>query len=92
MERLGDTNRDIFDVWYFFKQRWEINTEIIKKRTNLSFKDFLQKALEALEKYDDRSILAGMGDLLDNKQTAWVKIHLKGDTVFLLKNHLLMLK
>ena len=85
MERLGDTNRDIFDVWYFLKQRWEINTKIIEQRTALSFTDFLQKVIAALEKFDDRSILAGMGDLLDNKQKAWVKAHLKNDVIFQLK-------
>jgi len=33
----------------------------------------------------DRNILSGMGELMDEKQKAWVKNNLKKDTIFLLK-------
>lgn len=88
MERLGDINRDIFDVWYFLKERWDINHQIVERRTSLSFNDFLQKAIDALEKFDDTAILAGMGELLDNKQKSWVKAHLIEDTIFQLRARL----
>lgn len=91
-ERLGNTNRDIFDVWYFLKQLWDINNKIIETRTGLSFVDFLKKAINNLEKFDDTAILAGMGELLDNKQKAWVKSHLKQETLFLLKSYLSVLQ
>ncbi|MCP6718585.1 MAG: hypothetical protein KJI70_03595 [Patescibacteria group bacterium] len=32
-----------------------------------------------------REILSGMGELLDEKQGAWVKVNLKKDVLFLLK-------
>lgn len=84
-ERLGKINRDIFDVWYFLKQPWDINIKIVENRTGLSFSEFLQKAINALEKFDDTAILAGMGELLDNKQKSWVKANLKSSAIFLLK-------
>jgi len=84
-ERESKTNRDIFDVWYFLQNDWLINKEIIEKRTEMSFKDFLQKCIGLVEKVENKNILAGMGELLDEKQKAWAKVHLKEDALFQLK-------
>ncbi len=84
-ERLGTTNRDIFDVWFFLKNNWPINEKIIELRTNMSMKEFLKKCIIELEKMSDRGILSGLGELLDAQQKAWVKKHLRVETIFLLK-------
>lgn len=84
-ERIGKTNRDIFDVYFFFHNNWPVNKEIVENRTEMSYKDFLQKSINALEKVSDRNILSGMGELLDEKQKNWVKSKLKTETIFLLK-------
>ncbi|MBY0353241.1 nucleotidyl transferase AbiEii/AbiGii toxin family protein [Candidatus Babeliales bacterium] len=85
IERIGKTNRDIFDTWFFLKNNWPVNEEIIKKRTDLSMKQFLQKCMTELESMSDRSILSGIGELLDEKQKAWAKTKLRSETIFLLK-------
>lgn len=84
-ERLGKTNRDIFDVWYFLKSDWPINKEIVEKRTRMPFKNFLQICVESVKKISDRHILAGMGELLDEKMKSWTKQNLKKDLLFLLQ-------
>lgn len=84
-ERMGRANRDIFDIWFFLKNNWPINREIVEKRTGMIFRDFLGKCIVSLEKMPDRGILAGMGELLDEKQKGWVKANLRKDTIFLLK-------
>lgn len=84
-ERLGRTNRDIFDVWFFLRHDWPINKEIVEKRTGVLFNVFLKKCIDALEKMSDRGILAGMGELLNEKQKIWAKTNLRSDTIFLLK-------
>lgn len=84
-ERIGKTSRDIFDVWFFLENDWPINREIIKSRTRLSVKDFLQKCINSLEKVPDRDILSGVGELLNEKQKAWARAKLKTETIFLLK-------
>jgi predicted nucleotidyltransferase component of viral defense system len=84
-ERIGKTNRDIFDVWFFFKNNWPINTTIVELRTDMSYQSFLQLCIHNLEKMSNRAILSGIGELLDNKQNAWVKTHLLPETIFLLK-------
>lgn len=84
-ERIGRANRDIFDVWFFLKNNWPIHKEIVEKRMKMSFKESLQKCIMTLEKIPDRGILSGMGELLDAKQKAWAKEHLRAETIFLLK-------
>lgn len=84
-ERIGKTNRDIFDVWYFLHKDWPVNKEILEFRTGVSFKEFLRKCIDSLEKMTDQNILAGMGELLDVKQKDWVKTKLRTETIFLLK-------
>lgn len=88
IERIGTTNRDIFDVWFFLKNHWPINEAIIIKRTGLSMSKFLQECIDTLEKISDRGILSGVGELLDAKQKAWVKKNLRSETIFFLKTRL----
>ena len=84
-ERIGKTNRDIFDVYFFLKDNWPVNKQIVEKRTGMTYKEFLQKNIDLLEKTTDRNILSGMGELLDEKQKAWVKSKLRKETIFLMK-------
>jgi predicted nucleotidyltransferase component of viral defense system len=84
-ERIGAANRDIYDVWFFLNKDWPINKKIVEERTGMPFKNFLEKCIEALEKLPDRGILAGMGELLDEKQKIWAKEKLKTETIFQLK-------
>lgn len=84
-ERLGTTNRDIFDTWFFLKNNWPVNEKIIEKRTGMAMKEFLQKCIDELESMSDRGILSGLGELLDPKQKVWAKEKLRTDTIFLLK-------
>jgi len=84
-ERIGRTNRDIFDVQFILAHDWPVNKKIVEIRTGMTYKDFLNKAIDAMEKFNDRDILSGMGELLTEKQKAWVRAKLKSDTIFLLK-------
>ena len=84
-ERIGKTNRDIFDVWYFLQNEWPVNKKIVEERTGMTFKEFLQKCIDSLEKITDQNILSGMGELLDVKQKDWVRSKLRTETIFLLK-------
>lgn len=84
-ERAERANRDIFDVWFFLQNNWPINKELVEKRLGLSFKECVAKCIVKLEKVASRTILSGMGEVLDKKQKIWVKSKLKEETIFLLK-------
>jgi predicted nucleotidyltransferase component of viral defense system len=84
-ERFGKANRDIFDSWFLLKKDFSINKEIIRKRTGMEFKEFLRECIKKIEKLPKKGILAGMGELLDEKMKIWAKKNLKNDLLFLLK-------
>jgi predicted nucleotidyltransferase component of viral defense system len=84
-ERIGKTNRDIFDVHFFLSHDWPINKKIIENRMGVSYAEFLKKSIDVLEKFDDSNILSGMGELLNERQKTWVKTKLKSETLFSLK-------
>ncbi len=84
-DRLGKTNRDIYDVWFFAKNNWLINRDIVEKRAGISFKKLIEIVIFDLENFNDHNILDGLGELLNSKQKAWVKERLKKETIFFLK-------
>ena len=85
IERIGKTSRDIFDVQYFAKNNWPINKKIVEERSQLSFKETLEKAIKQLEEIDNKHILDGLGELLTDSQKDSARAKLKSDTIFLLK-------
>jgi len=84
-ERNKTANRDIYDIYFFLNNNWKINKEIVEKRTEMKFADYLKKCIDFVENIPNRGILSGMGELINEKQKAWVKSKLKKDTAFLLK-------
>jgi len=84
-ERIGKTNRDIFDVQFFLSHDWPVNKKIVEDRMGVSYADFLKKCIEGLEKFDDNNILAGQGELLTEKQKSWAKAKLKSEALFSLR-------
>jgi predicted nucleotidyltransferase component of viral defense system len=87
-ERIGKANRDIYDTYFFFANNWPINQELVEKRTNKPFKDFLETCCELLGKMENKGILSGMGEVLTEKQKVWVKNKLKDELLFQLKLYL----
>lgn len=85
--RNSIATRDVYDIWYFLKKNWEIDKEIIKIRTKQNIKDYLDDCVLVIEKVKKNQILQGLGELLDEKEKAWVKNNLKEETIFLLENY-----
>lgn len=84
--------RDVYDIYYFAKNRWDINEEIIKARIGKKVKEYLADCVAVIEKIKDSQILQGLGELLSEQEKTWVRTHLKAETIFLLKNYLSALK
>lgn len=84
-ERITKTNRDVFDVQFFLSHDWPVNKKIIEERMNMPYKEFLKKCIEVIEKLGDWDILAGMGELLNEKQKDWVRAKLKDEVLFSLR-------
>ena len=85
--------RDIYDIHYFAKSNWDINAEVIKERTGKTTKEYLTECVAFIEKVKDNQMLQGLGELVDSeKEKAWIRIHLKTDSIFMLKNYMSVIK
>lgn len=80
--------RDVFDVHYYLKNNWEIDEKIIQIRNGRTLREQLAKNLSVVEGIKDNELLAGLGELIGEKQKTWVKNNLKKETILLLKNYL----
>ena len=85
LERKKLANRDLFDLWFFLKNNWRINREIVEKRTTVELKKYLKQCIKFIEKISEKHILAGIGELLDKKTKDWARENLKKDLLFLLR-------
>lgn len=84
--------RDVYDIYYFAKNNWDISPEVIKEKTGKNTKEYLADCLASLEKIKDNQILQGLGELLNEKEKIWVKNQLKNEAIFMLKNYMSVLK
>ena len=80
--------RDMFDLWFFLRNNWPIDEELLQEITGFSLYNMLNKAQERIKDIKKTELLAGLGDLLDNKQKAFVKERLQAELLFQLRLYL----
>lgn len=85
LTRKRFASRDVYDVWYFFKNLWPINDLLVKEKTGMILTKALQKAGKTVEGVKKVDILSGLGELLDNRQKNWAREHLVKDAIFALR-------
>lgn len=88
LERRNIANRDLFDLYFFLKQNWDFNKELLEMRTKTDYKSYLRKCIERVEKINEKYILEGLGEILNGEQKIWAKKNLKKDLLFLLNFYL----
>jgi predicted nucleotidyltransferase component of viral defense system len=77
--------RDIFDCWYFLKEKTPVNRQIVENLTQKTLSEYLQNCIEKMENLPKRSLLFGLGELLDNEMKTFVRNKLRQEIVLLLK-------
>jgi len=85
LTRKRFASRDVFDLWFFLKNSWPIDGNFLKEKTGFSLNQAFNKALAKVKKIKKTELLSGLGELLDNKQKAWVREKLIEELVFYLR-------
>lgn len=88
LERKSIANRDLFDLWFFMKNNWDVNKEMVKLRTGIDLKEYFKGCIKKVEKIDERYILQGLGEILDEQQKHWIRKNIKKDILFFLRFYL----
>lgn len=84
LDRKQLTNRDIFDIYFYMKERTPINKTIIEERMNKNLEEYLDLCIWRLKKINPAYLLNGLGELLDQDLKTFVKNNLKTEVIQLL--------
>ena len=91
--RTETAMRDVYDIYYFAKNNWDINAEVVKMLSGKNESEYLADCIAFIDKIKDNQVLQGLGELAGGeKEKIWIKNHLKADSVFMLKNYLSVIK
>lgn len=73
-DRTTLANRDIYDIYFFFKNHFPIHEAVILERTGETIHDYLISLLKFLKKnVEKKNLLQGLGEVLDAKRKSFVK-------------------
>jgi predicted nucleotidyltransferase component of viral defense system len=85
LDRNSIAGRDIFDCWFFMKNQSPVNKEIVESRMKVPLVDYIQKCIDRLEQVNDKRLLQGAGELMDDEMKKFVRTKLRTETIGLLK-------
>lgn len=78
-----EENRDVYDVYFFFRQWLPIDEQVIMIRSGLSLRDFFSELIVRLQqRFTSRyNILHKLWEVLDHKQKLRAKTHLTATVI-----------
>ncbi len=81
-----NTNRDIYDIYFFFKNNFSINDDLILERTWKTRKKLFENILSKLSNlWNNYKILDWLWEVLNQKQKTFVKNNLIWDLIWMLQ-------
>lgn len=73
-DRRMPVARDLFDAYYFLKLGFKMNEKLIMERTGKTLEEYIEFLVPFIERtYNEKNILHGLGEVLEEKQKEWVK-------------------
>jgi hypothetical protein len=85
LNRRNVVNRDIFDCWFFLSRQTAVNQTIIEQRTGKLWSDYLQDCIETIENLPNKSLLDGLGELVNKEYKTFIRNKLRFELVTLLR-------
>ena len=58
LDRTEITSRDVFDCWFFLKERTSVNKEIVKSRMGMPIGKYLDKCIESVQSVSEKSLIS----------------------------------
>ena len=78
-------DRDIFDCWWFMSRRTPLKTAIIESMTQKTYSDSMQDCIHTIENLPKRSLLYGLGELLEQDMKPFVRNKLRSEILTLMR-------
>ncbi len=84
LDRTEITSRDVFDCWFFLKERTSINKEIVESRMGMPIEEYLDKCIASVQDISEKTLISGMGELTEGEMKNFVRHGLKDELISLL--------
>lgn len=84
LDRTKITSRDVFDCWFFLKERTSINKEIVESRMEMPIEKYLDKCIASVRDISEKSLISGLGELTEGEMNNFVRHGLKDELISLL--------
>ncbi len=85
LDRSSLTNRDIFDCYFFMSRQTPLNKKVVEQRTGYAMSIYIQNCIDAIETMPNKSLLDGIGELVDLDLKSFVRNKLKNEILTLLR-------
>ncbi len=85
LDRSEVASRDIFDSWFFLQRRTPLSKSTVENRMQMPLDQYLQKCIDLIETIQDRKLLFGLGELMDDEMKKFVRTKLRSETISLLR-------
>lgn len=86
MNRKKLASRDLFDIYFFLKNLWDIDRDVFESYGITSEKKYIAQCIDFIEKIPDNVLLKDLGELIDAKQKDFVRTKIKDEVLFLLRS------
>ena len=84
LDRTEITGRDVFDCWFFLKERTSVNKAIVESRMGMPIEDYLDKCIESVQGISEKSLISGLGELTEEELKNFVRHGLKDELISML--------
>lgn len=84
LDRTEITSRDVFDRWFFLKERTSINKEIVESRMEMPIEEYLDKCIASVQGISEKNLVSGLGELTEGEIKDFVRHGLKDELISLL--------
>lgn len=84
LDRKVLASRDVFDVYFYMKDKTPVNRSIVELRMNMGFEAYIDACIEKIGQVNQKKLLDGIGDLVDGQLKTFVKTKLKEECIQML--------
>jgi predicted nucleotidyltransferase component of viral defense system len=85
LSRKEIADRDIFDCWWFMSRQTPVKTTVIENLTQKTYSDYMQECINAMENLPKRSLLYGLGELVEQEMKTFIRNKLRFEILTLLR-------
>lgn len=85
LDRNVIAGRDVFDTWFFMQGHTPLNKSIVEYRMKMPLNIYFDTCIDRIDAMDERKLLQGMGELMENTMKNFTRKKLKEEILSLMK-------